>query len=239
LPEGVEVQIIIDHHPRRKGTEAPVVDVRPRYGATSSILAGYLQALEADLPANLATALSYGIASETQDLGRETGEEDIAGYLFALEKANKKHLGQIKHPKVSRYYFMAVDKALHNAFYYRNVIGARLGEVDQPDVIPQMADLLLSHERMTWSICSGFFGDELLLSARSSSVRAKLGQLLRRLVHKKGTAGGHELSAGAQIDCQGLSQAERLRLEESLLMDFIRRITHQKEVEPKALISRD
>jgi nanoRNase/pAp phosphatase (c-di-AMP/oligoRNAs hydrolase) len=238
LPPGIKPLIIIDHHPRRPETDAPLVDIRPEAGATSSILAGYLRTMDADLPSNLATALVYGIASETQDLGRESSREDIESYLFALRKANKKQLGTIRHPKVSRYYFVAMDRALHSAFYYRNIIGTRLGGVEQPDVISQMADLLLSHERMTWSICSGFFGDELLFSARSSNIKAKLGTLLRRMVARKGTAGGHELSAGAQVDCRDMSPAERLRLEEELLLKFMRLITHRKDVEPRALIPR-
>ena len=91
---------------------------------------------------------------------------------------------------------------------------------------------------MTWSICSGFFGDELLFSARSSNIRARLGNLLRRMVARKGTAGGHELSAGAQVDCRDMSPAERLRLEEELLLKFMRLITHRKDVETRALIPR-
>ncbi len=238
LPDGVSPVIIIDHHPRRPASVGPLVDIRPDYGATSTIMTGYLQALGTEIPSSLATALVYGIASETMDLSRETGEADIGAYLFALTAANKRLLAQILHPKVSRYTFAAIGRALNNAFYYRNVVGARLGEVQQPDVIAQVADLLLSHERMSWAICSGFFNGSLLISARSTSSRAKLGQLMRKLVARRGTAGGHELSAGAQVDCRDLLPAERLRLEETLLREFVQLITHQKDIEPKPLLQR-
>lgn len=236
LPENVIPQAVIDHHPRRRQTNATLVDIRTDYGATSTILTEYIRALRSEPPAPLATALAYAIVSETRDLSRETGEHDIEAYLYTLARANKRRLARIIHPKVSRYYFTAIARALNNAFYYRNVIGARLGEVLQPDVISQMADLLLSHERMSWVICSGFFDEQLLISVRNSTGRADSGRLMKKVVGRRGTAGGHELSAGAQINCSGMLPSERLRLEEVLIMDFIHRITRQKDIEPKPLI---
>jgi nanoRNase/pAp phosphatase (c-di-AMP/oligoRNAs hydrolase) len=162
----------------------------------------------------------------------------VDAYLWLLVRANKRLLAQIIHPKVSRYYFVTVGRALNSAFFYRNVIGARLGDVAQADVIAQTADLLLTHERMTWAICTGFVGDQMVVSARSSNGKANLGRLMRKLVAKKGTAGGHELTAGAQIDCRDLVPAERIRLEEGLVTDFIRLVTHQKNVDPKPLLPR-
>lgn len=238
LPRGVYPLVIIDHHPRRATTAADLIDIRADYGATSSILVEYLKALGPEVPAPLATALTYGILSETLDLSREAGEREVEAYLWLLVRANKRHLAQIIHPKVSRYYFITVGRALNNAFFYRNVIGARLGEVSLADVIAQTADLLLTHERMSWAICTGFVGDQLLVSARSTNGKANLGRLMRTLVARKGTAGGHELTAGAQIDCRDLLPAERLRLEEGLMTDFFRLVTHQKTIEPKPLIPR-
>jgi nanoRNase/pAp phosphatase (c-di-AMP/oligoRNAs hydrolase) len=236
LPAGVKPLIVIDHHPRRKATAAPFVDIRSDYGSTSTILTEYLLGHDLEIPASLATALSYGIASETIDLSRETGEADIRAYLTTLTRASKRQLAQINHPKVSRYYFTTLSRAMKSAFSYRNVIGTRLGEVAQPDVVAQVADLLLSHERMSWAICTGFYREQLLLSVRSSNARAKLGALTRRIVGNRGTAGGHELSAGAQIPCHSLVPAERLRLEECFILEFVRSITHSKEIEVKPLV---
>ncbi len=238
LPGNVVPQIVIDHHPRLSALAAPFVDIRSGYGTTSTILTEYLRQLGGEIPSSLATALTYGIISETMDLSRETGESDIRAYISNLAAANKRYLAQIIHPKLSRYYFTTIGRALNSAFYYRNIIASRLGEVQQPDVIAQVADFLISHERMSWSLCSGFHDDQLLVSVRSNSSHANLGRLMRNLVARRGTAGGHELSAGAQLDCHGLVPAERLRLEEIFILDFIRRITHHKEIEPKPLIPR-
>src|SRR5262249_1049550 len=50
-------QIVIDHHPRTGGNSAAYYDLRPQYGATSTILTEYLETCEADVSQRLATAL--------------------------------------------------------------------------------------------------------------------------------------------------------------------------------------
>ena len=74
LPSDVRAVGVVDHHPQRRSTRAPFLDIRPTYGASATVLTEYLFASGLDIPTNLATALFYGIASETQDLGREVSE---------------------------------------------------------------------------------------------------------------------------------------------------------------------
>ena len=156
-PRQYRPRIVIDHHPLRKSTRASFVDVRPRYGATATILTEYLQAANLTVPSWLATALSYGVSSETRDLGREAGTEDVKAYIWLFPLIQKKVLSQIEHPRLPRSYFTAIDRALHRSFHYRNVIGSKLGRVENPDIVSEVADFLMSHERMTWSITIGCY----------------------------------------------------------------------------------
>ncbi len=66
------VDLVIDHHPERGGYDAVIRDIRTHYGATSTILTEYLSAAGLELRPRLATALLYGIKSDTQLLGRDT-----------------------------------------------------------------------------------------------------------------------------------------------------------------------
>ena len=94
LPEGVLPDIVIDHHPIRRQTRTvPFTDVRSGYGATSTILVEYLieAGITPDTP--LATALLYGIRSDTQDLGRESSRSDVEAIEFLYPFANKRMLG--------------------------------------------------------------------------------------------------------------------------------------------------
>src|SRR5687768_3275719 len=72
LPEGITPAVVIDHHPAYdEYSGVGFLDLRSDYGATSTILSEYLRDARVPIDPKVATALFYGIAAETQDLGRE------------------------------------------------------------------------------------------------------------------------------------------------------------------------
>ena len=223
IPDNVIPVVVIDHHRTRKRTrKSPFYDVRDKYGASSTIVAEYL--FESGLPvrSNIATALIYGITSETQDLGRKAIQADIDAYFRLFPRANKKLLSQIERQRVSREYFKMLGRAIENAYVYRNAICSCMGEVPFPDIVPQMADLLIHLERMTWAIALGFFGDRLILSIRTTNTKAHAGKLAEKLVRGvDGTAGGHDMLAGGQVR---LALDERERVQGAILKKFIKLI---------------
>ncbi len=67
LLDGVQPQIVIDHHPVTTVWHAKLADVRQNYGALSTILVEYLLAGKVRIPKRLYTALLYGIKSDTNN----------------------------------------------------------------------------------------------------------------------------------------------------------------------------
>ena len=65
LFNGHRYDLIIDHHPRLPETRARLADIRPEYGATSTIMTEYLQAARIKPSLKLSTALYYGIKTDT------------------------------------------------------------------------------------------------------------------------------------------------------------------------------
>jgi nanoRNase/pAp phosphatase (c-di-AMP/oligoRNAs hydrolase) len=230
--------VVIDHHPLLRSTAADWIDVRPHYGATATILWEYLEASGLGFPAWLATALAYGVSSETRDFGRESRPEDIKAYLRLFPLVQKRVLNLIEHPRLPRNYFSAIDNALHRAFYYRNVIGSRLGAVDSPDVVSGVADFLMPHQRMTWSIAMGHYGGQLYISLRSTNLKARAAHLLQKLLGRQGTAGGHGQMAGGQVDISEMTPAEVNLMEEKLLQRFLFLLGHHEKAEFRPLIVR-
>ncbi len=237
-PRQYRPRIVIDHHPLRKSTAAGWVDVRPGYGATATILQEYLVAAGLSVPSWLATAMAYAISSETRDLGREAGSADVRAYLQLFPLVQKGVLARIEHPRLPRSYFSTIDTALHRAFYYRNVIGSKLGRVDTPDIVSEVADFLMSHERMTWCITIGLYQEQLYISLRSTNLKAEAGNLMKKLLDKQGTAGGHGQMAGGQVDVSEMTPADVKLLEERLLQRFLRLLGHTEKADFKPLIVR-
>jgi nanoRNase/pAp phosphatase (c-di-AMP/oligoRNAs hydrolase) len=214
LPRGVVPDVVIDHHPLRKPTlAAPFHDVRPAYGATATILAEYLLASGLRSTHAVATALVYAIRSETQDFAREYAGHDKEIYDIFFPRANHRILARIQTPRLPLTYFSNLHEALESLETVDFLIVSHLGPVEQPDIVPEIADLLLRLEGKTWSLATGLFGDRIYLSIRTTNPRADAGALMRRLLGRRGKGGGHGRTAGGWIDAARVSEAERRKVQ--------------------------
>lgn len=216
--------IVIDHHLPLKGVTSQYLDIRPEYGATSTIVWEYLKKAKVEVTADVATAIAYAISSETQDLGREAGPMDKKAYLEVFPFSSLRKLSLIDHPKLSWQYFEILHRAISKAHSKRNVIFCNLGDIPNPDFVHQVADLFLRVERKSWSLAMGKSNGILYFSLRTTKQKAKAGSLLRRVIGKKGTAGGHDMMAGGRIEYGHLSRREVALLEEDVIRDFIKAV---------------
>ena len=200
LPDGVVPDLVFDHHPLRKATAAArFVDVRPSYGATATILAEYLDAAGILPTRALATGLVYAIRAETQDFGREAAGPDHAAYDRILLRIDRRALAKIQTARVPLSYFENLRRAVDRLLVVGNLVVTHLGRVEQPDIVPEIADLLLRMEGKTWALSTGSHGDRLYLSIRTSNSRADAGNLMRKLIAGRGKGGGHGTMAGGYV----------------------------------------
>ncbi len=191
--------IVIDHHQERADTRAELAVIRPDLGGTATILVEWLTAAGITIPCDLATGLAYAISSETQSLSREASPQDIDAYLTVYVQANLRKLSQIMYPALPREYFVLVARTLQRATIYRNLVCSHLGEVPTPEIVAEMADFLVRHERTTWAFCTGRFKDKLILSLRSTKTDARAGQVIRKMVQSDHRAGGHGMTGGGFV----------------------------------------
>lgn len=218
LPPGRIASVVIDHHPLRPETAAAsFADVRPDYGASCSMLLEYLRAAELEPAAPLATALFYGIQSETQDLGREasTADIDASAYLYPL--TDHEALSRIRHARVPASYFGYLHNALERARRSGPVIHVQAGRLEYPDMVAELADMFMRMERVEWAIASGRYHEELLYSLRTYDPAASAGDLVRAAVGERGSAGGHGMLAGGRIGIRGLSESEIESLQDDVM----------------------
>lgn len=200
LPGGVVPIAVIDHHPKRKKTnQVPFLDIRPDYGACSTILYEYFSSFDIPIPTNIATALCYAISSETQSLGREGSPADKKAYVELLSRLSFSQLSKTQYPKLSKDFVSNLSRALLNAFTYKNLIGVVMEELPYPDFAAQMADFLLRVRGMTWSLCLGTYGDVLFVSIRTTNTQADASKIIKMIIPKHGASGGHDMIAGGQV----------------------------------------
>jgi len=221
LPAGRIATIVIDHHPVRPETAATTYsDVRPDYGASCSILVEYLRAAGLEPERPLATALFYGIQSETMDLGREVSAADVEASLYLYPRSDPASISRIRHARVPATYLQSVHAALERARRFGGLMWVPVGRLDYPDLGAELADMFMRVEGVDWVIACGRYHDDLLFSVRTYEPGAHAGDLVRRVIGERGSAGGHGMLAGAQIPLRALSDGEVDDLLASLLDDF-------------------
>jgi len=199
LPEGTVPVGVIDHHPAY-GTYpgVPFLDLRDQYGATSTILTEYMRESKLVPEAKIATALFYGIAAETQDLGREATAADIEASHFLYPYTNKRRLAKIENARVPREYFRVFREGIERATLYDRVVISMLGEVQYPDMVAELADFLLRLDQVEWAAAIGTFGTCLHCSIRTIDREVNAGDLLQRVLGSR-SAGGHDMIAGGRL----------------------------------------
>src|SRR4029453_19232386 len=156
----VEVDLVIDHHPVEEPVRAHIRDIRPSYGATSTILADYLRAADVKITQRLATALLYGIKADTLGLERGGPKADLEAFTYLYLLANHNALRRIERPALGEAALDALATGLAKRRITKGVFFSHLGRVATADLIPQFADFGLQAEGVEWSVVSGVVGKQ-------------------------------------------------------------------------------
>lgn len=227
-----EIDIVIDHHPERGGYEAVHKDIRQSYGATATILTEYLRAADLELRPKLATALVYGIKSDTQLLGRETSRQDMNAFAFLHAHHSPALLRRIERPALPAQGLRAIGRALAHTEVRDGIHLLVLGRVRE-DVIPQVAELGLQAEGAEWAVAAGVVGSDLVFSVRNVGYVRAAGEVVRAVVEGLGVGGGHRTMAKGIIPLSAFRKthgdATRERIRTALHDAFVRAIHRETD----------
>src|SRR5579885_3753579 len=191
--------IVIDHHPGYSTGNAPFEDVRTRYGATSTILTEYLVTAGERVSERLATALLYGIKSDTLMLSRRVTDDDLQAFTYLYPLANYNLLRRIERPELPLSFARNLARAMQRLTVRDELAVLHLGPVDRDDLIVQMADFCLQFEGVEWVAVSGKLDGELVIAVRNHGTGRSAGEVVRKLFGDIGSAGGHRNMAKAVI----------------------------------------
>lgn len=199
FPGDRQATLIIDQHESETKPVAKCVVIDTDCGATAVILAQALLQLDLEIPTSLATALTYGIISDTMNLYRANRPDIIQTYLKVIPHCDMKALAKIQNPVRSRRFFITLRTGLQNAIANKGLITAHLGEVENPDLVSQVADFLLTYRRMRKSLCTGRFNGRLHVSLRLNRTTTNAGNIWRDIFDNRDEAGGHSVIAGGSF----------------------------------------
>jgi len=207
--EKMTFNAVIDHHPVTTGWDADFIDIRPEYGAVSSMMVEYLRAAGIKPSVALATALFYGVKVDTQNFQKQnmqTADGTCFRYLFNIANLNlvrKFELTELRRSEL-RYFRTALNevKASKGRAY------VHLGKVGTPDILVIIADFFNRVESFDWVIVSGVHGDKLVVIFRCDGYRKNAGKLAKTTFGRFGPAGGHKEAARAECPLKNLPLRE-------------------------------
>ncbi len=198
--------IVIDHHPLQDPVRAEFTDIRPDYLASSSILTEYLRTAGKRLTKDLASALFYGIKTDTRHFMDDMSPGDAEAIRWLRGKADLDIVKQIEFSQFSREGLDYFSIALVRRHFLKGVMFSHLGPVPFFDVCVQVADFFIRVENVSWALVSGVVGNTLVVIFRNDGVKKDAGYLARTAFGHIGSAGGHESMGRAQITQDALPE---------------------------------
>jgi len=207
--EKIEFDAIIDHHPISGNYETSFVDIRPQYGACSTMLIEYLRAGNMKPSVALATALFYAIKVDTQDFSQQSVLADGISFRFLFNIANRNLVKKFELADMRRSELKYFNVALSELTYSKGRFYTHLGKVRSPDILVNIANFLNHVDKIDWVLVSGVYAEKLVVIFRCDGYRKSAGKLAERIFAEVGSAGGHKEKARAEVPLKNLSLGDK------------------------------
>jgi len=207
--EKITFNAIIDHHPVSGEWKADYVDIRPDYGAASSMLVEYLRAANMKPSVALGTALFYGIKVDTGDFEKDSRLADAISFRYLFDIANRNLVRKFELTDLRRSELKYFSTALTELHYSKGKFYSHIGKVRSPDVLVIIADFLKHVSDIDWVLVSGIYNDKLIVILRCDGYRKSAGKLAAKAFGHLGPAGGHKGAARAEIPLKALELSEQ------------------------------
>jgi nanoRNase/pAp phosphatase (c-di-AMP/oligoRNAs hydrolase) len=206
--EKVKFDVVIDHHPVTVDWDAKFIDIRPNYGAASSIMVGYLRAADIKPSVALATALFYGIKVDTQNFEKSALLADGISFRYLFNIANLNLVRKFELTDMRRSELKYFKIALNNLKVSKGKAYVHIGRVWSPDILVIIADFLNHIDKFSWVIVSGIHGERLVVIIRCDGYRKNAGNFAVKTFGKLGVAGGHREAARAEPPLKNLDMTD-------------------------------
>ena len=159
-------------------------------------------------------------------------------YFALYPLANVRSLSAIQRGKVQRDYFQVLADGLKNAQVCGNAVITWLGDLENPDMVGEMADILLRDDETNWVLVYGDFGGKLILSVRTEQDKVHADKVIRHIVGKHGTGGGHPSYAGGQMPYPADNPRQKEKLRKLIEKRFLEAVLEAPNPASKPLITR-
>jgi len=187
---GEEVAVI-DHHQVKVTEDVAYVDIRPEYGACSTIIFSYYIILKQDMPKDIATALLIGLNMDTALLTRGVSEEDIGAYSYLYSYANAKMVNSILRNYIQQKDLRFYKEAIDNLKIIDKVGFCYFPEGCNQNLLGIIGDFFLSLREIDFMVLAADNENSINLSVRSERDDWNATRIIQKVLSGIGFGGGH------------------------------------------------
>ncbi|MCA1743919.1 MAG: bifunctional oligoribonuclease/PAP phosphatase NrnA [Desulfonatronovibrio sp.] len=235
--EKLNFSIVLDHHPLSK--ENPVAadykEINPDYGSNSSLLTEYLYNLKIRPGMLLATALIYGIKTDTQSFERKFNDVDIRAFRYLTKFYNPLLLQKIVRSEFRKEWIKYFSLAFRKIKLLGHGASVFMGKVDSPDILVILADFFLRIHNISWDIVSGIHEDTLVVIFRGDGLKKDMGRMATQMFGELGPAGGHKQMARAEIPMEKIDSTHA----QQFILNRLSNINTKRKSRNKQPVNRD
>ena len=206
--------ICIDHHPYNDKSSYRFMDIRPQNGACATMIAEYFVENDVPMDEKIATALTYGIRIDTNNLTRGVSKLDIEMIWRMFDLCDYETIHMLENSNLCFEDLVAYGKAISSIEVSDNISFADTGE-DCP-VIANISDFMLALKEVFFSVVYSRRDGGIKLSVRSERASLDAGKIIAKALEGLGNGGGHATMAGGFVPFAGTDS------EAVILMDEIK-----------------
>ena len=232
-----ELAAVIDHHLAGPPPNVRFTDIRPRMAACATMAADYLQEQGIKPGERLATALLYGIRTETCGNEFEHTPLDRSVIAWLARFANPEWLAEIQNAPLAQTYYGDLVMALQSTVLLGDTAFCVLPRAQGQEIVGEVADLLIRGDDIKRVFCGAAIAGDFYCSVRTAEVSDNAASLVKATLGELGNGGGHSHRAGGKV-----SDLSARHLETTLVTELQERwkvackVQHETGV---SLISRD
>lgn len=204
--------ICIDHHPKNDKYPYRFSDIRPEVGACATIMAQYFFENDVPMSRSVATALTYAIRIDTNNLSRGVSKLDFEMAYRMYDVCDYDTIHMLENSNLCFEDLVAYSKAIASIEVYDNISFADAGA--GCPVIANISDFMLALKEVSFSVVYARREGGVQLSVRSEKPSLDAGKIVSKALAGLGSGGGHAEMAGGFVTFAGDEKEEVILLDE-------------------------
>lgn len=202
---------VIDHHQVEKAEDVPFNDIRPDFGACSSVIYEYYSEHNIAIPQNIASALLVGINMDTSLLTRGVSVNDIQAYSSLYTLSDVRLVNSILRNYIQQKDLKFYKEAIDRVEIIKNVAYCYFPEGCNQNMLGILGDFFLALSEVDFVILLADNGGKINFSLRNENIDWNCSFIIQAALKGIGFGGGHADMAGGIINDISLFNERNVR----------------------------